>query len=76
MMKKRMRSRPLSGREVIAALKRLGYSEKRRRGSHVRLYHAERKKVTVPLHKELRPGTLAEIMRTVGLSREELEKLL
>ncbi|MEK7511027.1 MAG: type II toxin-antitoxin system HicA family toxin [Patescibacteria group bacterium] len=65
----------LSGEELIRILERSGYQCVRTRGSHVRLYPPEGsrlKKVTVPLHKELKTGTLASIMRDANLSIEEL----
>jgi hypothetical protein len=35
-----------------------------------------KKALVVPLHKEIDPRTLLEIIRQVGLKREEFEKLL
>jgi len=63
--------RNLSGAEVIKTLKRLGFEVVRQKGSHVRLYHLS-KKVTVPLHKELRPKTLQSILDQAQISIEEL----
>lgn len=72
----------LSGKEVIAALKRAGFEEKRQTGSHVHLIglHKQTQQktlVTVPLHgsKEILPKTLLSILRQAGLTREEFEKL-
>ncbi len=65
----------LSGREVIAVLvSRFGFTVARRRGSHVvlRKYVGVRKIVTVvPLHLELKPGTLLGVLELAGISREE-----
>ena len=60
----------LSGAEVIRALERLGFEQARQRGSHVVL---RRNSVgcVVPLHKELKTGTLAGIIRQAQLSQEE-----
>ena len=67
----------LSGADVIKILERKGYAQVRTRGSHVRLYPPEylvnAKKVTVPLHKQLKQGTLMNIMRCAGLSAEDLQ---
>jgi predicted RNA binding protein YcfA (HicA-like mRNA interferase family) len=63
--------RNLSGAEVIKALKRLGFEVVRQKGSHVRLCQLS-KKVTVPLHKELRPKTLESILNQAQISIEEL----
>jgi len=67
---------PLSGAQMVKILERKGYRNARTRGSHVRLYPPESlpqtKKVTVPLHKQLKPGTLSNIMRDAGLTVEDL----
>lgn len=66
----------VSGEELIQILERSGYVRIRTRGSHVRLYPpgylAEAKKVTVPLHKQLKVGTLSGIMKDTGLTIEDL----
>lgn len=67
----------VSGAELIRALEREGWSVVRQRGSHVRLRKAGRRNaLVVPLHKEIRKGTLAGILRDVGLSADELRSLL
>lgn len=63
--------RNLSGEEVIKALKRLGFEWVRQKGSHVRMRYLA-KKVTVPLHKELRPKTLESILEQAQITIEEL----
>ncbi|PIT84703.1 hypothetical protein COU37_02145 [Candidatus Micrarchaeota archaeon CG10_big_fil_rev_8_21_14_0_10_45_29] len=54
-----------------------GFCIDRISGSHYQLKHnATGQRVTIPVHrKELRRGTLKEIMAAVGLRREELEGL-
>jgi len=69
----------LSGREVIKILSKIGFAEKRQKGSHVILVketEGSKKALVVPLHKEIDPGTLLNIIRQAGLKREEFEKLL
>jgi predicted RNA binding protein YcfA (HicA-like mRNA interferase family) len=66
----------ISGRQCVAALRRVGYEQVRQKGSHVRLACVGRSPVTVPLHDELDRGTLRSIIRTAGLSAEELIGLL
>lgn len=69
----------LSGREVIKALKKIGFEPARQKGSHivlVRMDSGSKQAVVVPNHKEIDPGTLLEIIRQAGLKREEFEKLL
>ncbi|MGF1549744.1 MAG: type II toxin-antitoxin system HicA family toxin [Sphingomonadaceae bacterium] len=48
----------LSGAEVVRALERLGFEQKRQRGSHVVMRRGEAGCV-VPLHEEVKRGTLA-----------------
>lgn len=67
----------VSGAQLIAALEKLGWVSVRQRGSHVRLKHPERSvSLVVPLHRELKRGTLAGILRDAGVDREELRRLL
>lgn len=69
----------ISGREVVAALQRLGYEVVRQKGSHVRLRHpagGARGPLTVPDHRELKSGTLRAIIRDAGMGVEEFRGLL
>ncbi len=67
----------ISGAEIIKILGRKGYVQMRTRGSHVRLYppdfSPDAKKVTVPLHKQLKAGTLSSIIKDAGLSPEDFK---
>ena len=60
----------LSGREVIRAFERIGFSQSRQRGSHVTL-RRENKVCVVPLHKEIAIGTLTGILRQAGVTQDE-----
>jgi predicted RNA binding protein YcfA (HicA-like mRNA interferase family) len=67
----------VSGAALIAALGRVGWEVVRQRGSHVRLKHPGRSLfLVVPLHKELRRGTLDGILKDAQLGRDELKRLL
>lgn len=67
----------LSGAELIAALTRLGWNAVRQRGSHVRLKHPDRPlALVVPLHRELKRGTLAGILRDAGIDVDDLRAVL
>ena len=66
----------ISGKQCVAALRRIGYEQVRQKGSHMRLACVGRSPVTVTLHEELDRGTLRSIIRTVGLTPEELVALL
>ncbi len=48
----------LSGRQVLAALQRLGFVEVHRRGSHVKMQHADGRKLVFPFHDEVDRYTL------------------
>jgi len=66
----------LSGREACAILVRNGFSEVRRRGSHVVMQRRDAGTTTtviVPEHRELRTGTLLSIIRQSGLPRALFE---
>lgn len=68
----------ISGIDVIKRLKRAGFIATRQKGSHVRLekYTEEKTiKITVPIHSELKKGTLNRIIKDAGLTLEEFEKL-
>jgi len=72
-----MNSAVLSGLEVIKILKKAGFIAVRQKGSHVRLEKLGKNgliKVTVPLHKELKKGTLIKIIKDSGLTQEEFER--
>jgi len=46
-------------------------------GSHVRLKHPDHPiSLVVPLHRELKRGTLAGILRDAGVDGDELRRLL
>ena len=64
----------LSGEQLVSALKRLGYEEDHRTGSHIILRHRDppHRRLTIPDHKEIAKGTLRAILRQAGISVEEL----
>lgn len=67
----------VSGRRLIKALEADGWRVVRQRGSHVRLRKAEaRSALVIPVHRELKKGTLARILREAGLDTDELRRLL
>ncbi len=69
----------LSGKEVIKVLSKIGFQIIRQRGSHVilvRYLNRKKKAVVVPMHKEIDKGTLLEIIRQAGLTKEEFLGLL
>ena len=69
----------LSGREVIKILAKVGFKIARQKGSHIILIKESEKGkigVVVPNHKEVDKGTLLEIIRQAGLTRDEFFKLI
>ena len=67
----------VSGESLVKALVKEGWTVVRQRGSHVRLKKTGRRTaLVVPLHRELKRGTLAGILRDADLSADELRSLL
>lgn len=65
----------VSGPKLIRALERAGWEHVSTRGDHAKL-RKNTVRVIVPLHKELKRGTLASILRSLGMSPQELRALL
>ncbi len=61
----------LSGRDTVRALERLGFVQLRQKGSHVVL-RRESKTCVVPLHRELKAGTLSGILDQADIAVETL----
>ena len=61
----------ISGRELVKALERLGFEQVSQRGSHVKL---RRRSTTciVPLHPELKKGTLNGVLQQAEVTLTEL----
>lgn len=68
----------VSGREVVKALRKIGYAEDWQRGSHIVLRQVvpPHRRLTVPDHKEVAKGTLRAIIRQAGLSVDAFKALL
>lgn len=60
----------VSGAQVIRALQRLGFEKVRQSGSHV-IMRRGAKGCVVPLHAELKVGTLAGLLRQADVSADE-----
>jgi predicted RNA binding protein YcfA (HicA-like mRNA interferase family) len=69
---------PVSGRQLIKALRRLGFEVVRIKGSHHFLQHPDGRCTVVPVHRgeAIGRGLLAQILRDCDVSREELQQLL
>jgi len=59
-------------RQIIKVLGEKGFKFIRQKGSH-RLYRKDQLRVTVPYHtKDLKPGTLRNILKQAELTNEDL----
>jgi predicted RNA binding protein YcfA (HicA-like mRNA interferase family) len=65
----------VSGAEVVRALERLGFVRLRQSGSHV-ILRRQSKGCVVPLHAEVKVGTLAGVLRQAEVSPEEFTSAL
>lgn len=75
--------RDVSGRGLADLLKKYGYEVDREKGSHIRLssaYKSQSHKITIPDHKEIKIGTLNNILNEVanylGITKTELVEYL
>jgi predicted RNA binding protein YcfA (HicA-like mRNA interferase family) len=68
----------LPGDRVVRALERAGFTIARVHGSHHIMRHPDGRGTTVPVHagRDVAKGTLRGILADIGLSIEELRKLL
>lgn len=68
---------PVSARDCLRVLQRVGFTIDRQSGSHITLIRDNpRGRVTVPNHKELKVGMLHRILRDANLTVEEFLDLL
>ncbi len=75
--------RDVSGDDLVRSLRRFGYETTRQTGSHIRVtsnLKGSEHHVTISAHKQLRIGTLAEILGDIAnylnVTKEELIKQL
>jgi predicted RNA binding protein YcfA (HicA-like mRNA interferase family) len=66
------------GTKVVRALERAGFSVARISGSHNVMRHSDGRTVVVPVHagRDVPKGTLRNILAIIGMTTEELRKLL
>lgn len=70
-------SRTFSGKEVVKALRRTGFVVDHQHDSHIFLHNLEKNiSVVVPLHEELKKGTLHAMLKRAGLSIEDFKELV
>ncbi len=69
----------VSCKDAIKALEKIGYEAVRQKGSHIRLrnyLYPKRKPISIPNHKELKPGLLRHILNDADLTVDEFSRLL
>jgi len=68
----------LKARDILRALKKLGFFEVRQRGAHICFKHPDGRFTLVPRHggEDIGRGLLRQILREINISPEEFSKLL
>jgi len=68
----------LPGERIVRALERAGFKVARVTGSHHIMRHADGRGTTVPVHqgRDVAKGTIGGILSDIGMSVEELRRLL
>lgn len=68
----------VTGKDLLLALKKAGFSLVRIKGSHHFLLHADGRSTVIPVHagETIGPGLIGKILRDCELSREQLQNLL
>ena len=61
----------LSGREVFSALRRLGFEELHRKGTHVKMKHPDGRVINFPYHDEVDRFTLKGALRDADVDLSE-----
>ena len=67
----------VSGRQAVAAFERAGFEVKRQRGSHIVMVKAGiTATLSVPDHRQLKPGTLRALIRKAELTVDQFAELV
>ena len=69
----------VSGKEAIKIFQEIGYIVVKQKSSHIRLRDKSNplhKPLTVPDHKEIKPGLLKKLLRDANLTTEDFTELL
>ena len=64
----------LSGKQILSALTRLGFNEVHRKGSHVKMKHADGRLIVFPFHDEVDRFTLKGALRDAEIEVEDFIK--
>ena len=68
----------LTGKELLSALARAGFTVVRVKGSHHFVRHSDGRATVVPVHagETIGPGLMSKILHDCELTREQLDALL
>jgi predicted RNA binding protein YcfA (HicA-like mRNA interferase family) len=66
----------LSGRQVVRALKRMGFIEVSRKGSHVKMKHFDGRLIVFPFHDEVDRFTLKGALADAEIEIAEFLKVV
>lgn len=68
----------IKARELIRALKKLGFFKYHQVGSHAQFKHEDGRRITIPVHqgKDINRGTLRGIINDLNISVDEFIKTL
>jgi predicted RNA binding protein YcfA (HicA-like mRNA interferase family) len=68
----------ITGINLVSALKKIGFTVIRIKGSHHFLRHIDGRTTVIPVHsgEVIGPGLLNKILRDCDLNREKLQQLL
>lgn len=70
-------SKTFSGKDVVSALRRMGFYVDHQKGSHIFMHHLEKNiSVIVPFHREIKKGTLHSILKKAEISLDQLKDLI
>ncbi|MBI2631510.1 type II toxin-antitoxin system HicA family toxin [Candidatus Pacearchaeota archaeon] len=67
----------ISGKEMCKIIEKLVFEKVQGKGSHVRYKHNDVRRTVIPIHgnEDLGPGLTLAILKQIGLTRQEFEKL-
>ena len=66
----------LSGKQVLAALQRMGFTEIHRKKGHVKMEHRDGRRIIFPFHNEVDRYTLKGALRDASIDLDEFMKCI
>ncbi len=67
----------ITPRQMVSIVEQAGFTFQRQKGSHTFYRHADGRWTTIAIHsKDLPRGTMKKILKDIGMSEDELRKLL